>query len=615
MRWHALLNCVAVECSQSKASKDKYATFIAGVDHLSDWAIDLGDTLVWEKGSRRFDADTPTRLLPDLYAASSATTCITDYMKAMQAPGLPGSLQKYAPFAIKNEEYGVELPPQPTAKGVRHGACETICIGVPAELGVHNTGHDLTNQGALWEYLNSRVPLCIPGSLLLSGWPGLPYGQTGMGSKYPSLKTLVDAGVSMKRLEAMIDELFGFHDATPPMLLIDGPLRPLMHVTLATMIMYYETRFKSKESEYVLARMRDAYDAKMSTPGFAAHQVLIEWGDALKINFKVDNAHLYNRTGHNLSEQVVAGLQGLGNSVGRMSAQMADLAARTMSLEAQNQLMLQQMQKMMQIIAQQQLQLARQPHTVDGSPAPELPPLPAVASGMPAITPLAGSPSARNFLHASATASNAGPSASVEPARLPQLRNKDLGGQKMYETADKQANSFYLDCMQDYSGNIPVVDSRRKKELESVLNALKAMTSREEMVVLMLKERDPGQQAQAISIADEVVKLLVKRLLRCTPPWAFPLHPVLTLCASHPACLLRAYADQKDTKTPGRLATSTIFVNTLEKHLKSSKLNICSSAFAAWRQAPDAPIVGPIATLFGSKRARSPSPASSDEDA
>lgn len=32
------------------------------------------------------------------------------------------------------------------------------------------------------------------------------------------------------------------------MLLSDGQLRPLMHVTLATMIMYYETRFKSKES-------------------------------------------------------------------------------------------------------------------------------------------------------------------------------------------------------------------------------------------------------------------------------------------------------------------------------------------------------------------------------
>ena len=584
MRWNALLDCVSGESDQSKTSKTKYFCFIAGVDHLSDWAIDFGDALVWEKGNRKFNADTKTWLLPDLYAAKSSTTTITDYMKAMQAPGLPGSLQKYQDYAITHDKFGVELPPAPTAKGMRHGACETICIGVPAELAVHVTGHDLTSVGALFNYLNARVALCIPGALLLAGWPGLPYGQTGNGSKYPSLETLVKGGVSMKRLEAMIDELFGFHDFSPPMLLSDGQLRPLMHVTLATMIMYYETRFKSKESEHVLARMRDAYDAKISTPGFAAHQVLIEWGDALKIQFKLDNAHLFNRKGHDLSEQVVAGLQGLGGNVARMSAQISDLATRTISLEHQNSVLLQQMQQMMRIIAQQQQLLLARPPVVDG-PSPQLPPLPPLAPLAPApvITPLAGSPEGRQFMHAAATAE-----LNVTSATASGALGRDLGGHSAgYELADKLASAFFLDCM-DNSGNVPVLSdgARRKKECEGVLSALKAMANRDEMAVLTLKERDQSSQAHAVSIAGEVVILLVRRLLR-------------------------EYADKGDDKTPGRLATGKVFVNTLDKHLKSSKLNVCSRAFAAWRQDPEAPIVGPMKSMFA-KRARSPSP---NEDA
>jgi len=164
--------------------------------------------------------------------------------------------------------------------------------------------------------------------------------------------------------------------------------------------------------------------------------------------------------------------------------------------------------------------------------------------------------------------------------------------------ADKLASAFFLDCM-DNSGNVPVLSdgARRKKECEGVLSALKAMANREEMAVLSLKERDQSAQAHAVSIASAVVSLLVKRLLR-------------------------EYADKGDTKTPGRLATSKVLVNTLDKHLKASKLNVCSSAFAAWRKDPQAPIVGSmtqtITSMFGGKRARSPGsddePGSDDDE-
>jgi hypothetical protein len=407
MRWNELFECMTIESAQSKPSKLKFAVFLAGFDHLIDWAIDLGDMLVWEKGNRTFNADEKTWLLPELYKAGSATTLLTDWIKAMQPSPRSGALQRYAHVAITREEYGVDLPPQPTAKGFRHGSAETICIGVSAELAVHNTGHDLTGMTALFEYLGCRIPLCVPGGVLLAGWQGLPYGQLGDGSKYPSLQTLVDGGVSMQRLEVFVDKLFCFHDASPPMLLIDGMLRPLMHAVLATMIMYYETRFKSKESVHVNDRMRDTYDEVISTPGFDGHRVLIEWGDTLKRQFDIDNTHLRDRTNHGPSEQMVAALKGLGATMGRMHAQISELGSRVVNLEQQNQMLLQQNQQLLQplLLATQQILAGSPARPLSTGPPRATPESVAAPAAAPPVTPLGGSPSGRAFMHAAAVAS------------------------------------------------------------------------------------------------------------------------------------------------------------------------------------------------------------------
>ena len=106
------------------------------------------------------------------------------------------------------------------------------------------------------------------------------------------------------------------------------------------------------------------------------------------------------------------------------------------------------------------------------------------------------------------------------------------------------------------------------------------MASAEEMRVLVLPNRDSGrsgQQAHAVSLAGQIVTHLVNRLLR-------------------------VYRDSNDTKSPGRLAKSVVLVNTLDRHLKSSKLNVSSSAFAEWRANPSAPIQGSIKVLLGSRR-------------
>ena len=400
----------------------------------------------------------------------------------------------------------------------------------------------------------------------------------------------------MERLEALIDCLFSFHDASPPMLLIDGPLRPLMHAALATQIMYYDVRWRDDESSFVLRRMRDAYDVVMATPGHDAHSVFIEWGQSLTRQFHIDNCHLRNRSSHEPSEQMVAGLQGMGANVARMHAQISELAQRTISVEQQNGQLVQQNQQMMVMMQQQQqllTQLLRQqPHpgtpadatTADPIPTaspPIIPPVippsapPATAGGPPSITPLGGSPSCRMFMHAAATAApSAGPSAIQSQGGL-----RDLGGQQKYDLKDLHASQFFLDCMRN-AGNVPTLtDARRNPEAEAVLGALKAMSSPEELAVLSLRERDAAQQAHAVSIAASVVGHLVQRMLR-------------------------AYRDAGDSRGPGRLGKGTVLVNTLERHLKQSRLNISSMAFAAWRQKPDAPIQGPMAALLLGSRKR-----------
>ena len=51
------------------------------------------------------------------------------------------------------------------------------------------------------------------------------------------------------------------------MLLLGGELRPLLHATLATMIMYYQERFEANEMQEVLYRLRESYKATIGSPG------------------------------------------------------------------------------------------------------------------------------------------------------------------------------------------------------------------------------------------------------------------------------------------------------------------------------------------------------------
>jgi hypothetical protein len=218
MRQNAVFNTLVCESPQSKPSKLKQIMLCAGRDRHSDWHLDFGHFLVLDRGFTTFDPDVKTWLLPDLGTSAGASTKLGGYVKAVQPADRPGSLKKFNQFPATS------LPPNPTAAGFRHGAADTIAAAVPAEIAVHTTGHELQGLGALWNYLHGRAALLVPSAVVLAGWLPHPYGQLGDAPVHPTLQALVDAGVSLELLEMMMDHLFSFHDASPPMLLQGGPL-------------------------------------------------------------------------------------------------------------------------------------------------------------------------------------------------------------------------------------------------------------------------------------------------------------------------------------------------------------------------------------------------------
>jgi hypothetical protein len=206
MKWNVMHGTLCLECPQPKGSKLKLIPFPAGIDRHADWCLDFGDMLCLERGSTVWNSEKKVFMLPDLVtekqdgtqSIAGASTKIGGYIKDLQ-PRERGGAAGYQDVAIET------LPPQPTAAGLRPGAADTLCVSIPAELAIHNTGHDATGISALWNYLDPRVALCMPGAIVLAGWPPLPYGQIGRGPVHPSLVPIINMGISLVRLDRYID--------------------------------------------------------------------------------------------------------------------------------------------------------------------------------------------------------------------------------------------------------------------------------------------------------------------------------------------------------------------------------------------------------------------------
>ena len=328
LSWNVLHDAGVIESFQSKPGKMKYVLLLAGKTRHSSWALDFGDMLIFDHGMATYTEGEQFWLLPDLGGASNAGTKLSNYIRALQPEGRPGSLKRYW-------EIGCDVPSLPiqsTAAGVRPGACETLCMATPAEYAVHNTGHDLTGIGALFEYLNGRISLALPGAVALFGWDPFPYGQNGKGPRHPSLSAII--AVPLEKLEVWMDSLFCFQTGGkhPPQYLVGGELRPLLHAAFASLIMFYEERFKANEAAHVLMRMRESYELVFSARE-DAHNKILGFGRDIRCQFDHANLHMTDRHGHDLSEKVITCVKQLGSSVGSTHVQIADVTERVARIE------------------------------------------------------------------------------------------------------------------------------------------------------------------------------------------------------------------------------------------------------------------------------------------
>ena len=221
----------------------------------------------------------------------------------------------------------------------------------------------------------------------------------------PSLTALI--GVPMVLLERMIYSLFCFAKQGarhPPMLLVGGDLRPQLHATLATMIMYYPERFEAKEMHTVLHQMREAYKDTIGAPGDDAHSKLVEWGVAIKTKFDVDNLHLTDGTTHEGAMQVVQAVKSLGSSTASTQAMIADVAVRQIRME-ESQTRIET--KLDMIIGMLKTSSPSSPAPATTAAAPSATPVNTVASSIPSVPAIPASSPAGLSAAAAAVAGTA----------------------------------------------------------------------------------------------------------------------------------------------------------------------------------------------------------------
>ena len=572
LSWNALFETATQESIQSKPSKLKYVMYPPGRDRHSEWVLDFGDNMAFESRksgdsdnhpNMSFRDDESQWLLPCLQGGNSGTK-LSNYIKGLQAG--PEGMTSYAKVAIPSGTRE-SLPPNPTAAGIRPGAADTLAIAVPAELAVHNTGHDLTGLSALWEYLRAKIALLLPGAVVLAGWDSFPYGQIGKGPVHPSLSSIL--GVSMAEFDKMIDVLFNFDDSTLKKLRIGGELRPLMHVTLATMIMYYEERFEAKEMHQVLGFMRDAYFA-IAAPGANSHFKLIEWARAIRFQFDVDNLHLTSRLGAHGLDQMIHNIKQLASAVAANHAQIAEVASSQRRIEHKVDSLI--------ILVQQRSGASASGAGAAGvgagaSGAGDQPsPAARVVAAIPVVPPALGespalgqssavSAAASSACAASAAASSSSAHEALAAAAqgLPPPSSVNKLDKDVYSLAKLHAGQFYLDCTElgnRLPGGLLLEDKKGKRKADGnkVLQVFNAMADASEQRILTSKTRD---SQEANRIVKKLGQLILKRILEEYTARSIP--------------------------TPPQLAAGSLYFNTAVTNLVASKLPVESSAFAAWR--------------------------------
>ena len=296
----------------------------AGTDRFCCWYLALGDYMAFTPPPI-YSSDEPCWAIPELHATSSPGTKLGDWLKALRPPGSGGAVG-YAEFT---KEIKPPLHDTINAGGIRPGCSNFLSKYMPAEFVAHVTGHDYKGTSALFEYVDADRALALIGALVLAGWPPLPYGHHGAGPVPASLDALRDAGEDVGKLDepcGVINKLFNIDDASPPTLLTDGLLRPMVHAAFATMIMYHDERMAAGEMRPVCLKLIETLAAvNVSTIQ------LSKWGAAIREKFDLDNVHLTMGKA-TIDGGAVQVIKSLGRNLSAVKSELAglrhDLAAQ-----------------------------------------------------------------------------------------------------------------------------------------------------------------------------------------------------------------------------------------------------------------------------------------------
>ena len=318
LQYDALFKGTIAEVAQTKTSKLKLIFLGAGADRHSCWLTDMGDSFITSPPLEPYKMNEAAWLLPGLNKVANPGEKLGSYIKALQ-PVERGGAVAYKEVAVAS------LPEGASAAGLRPGTCNHLATGMPGEFVVHTSGHEMKAGCSVYDYIDASVAKCIPGFLVLAGWPPLPWGQLGMGPTPPDLTVLEAVGETEESLIRIIHELFHLDTASPPMLLPGGSMRQLVLDIFATIVMYHEERVAAGEVRNVAVALE----------ALVPRETLYKWGRRIKSKFQSDNARLYNREADTGSVQLAEAMGQQGALVATQQREIFELRSEVTAMRSE----------------------------------------------------------------------------------------------------------------------------------------------------------------------------------------------------------------------------------------------------------------------------------------
>jgi hypothetical protein len=329
MSWDPFHETPWIDIMQTKTSKLKKIPFPAGADRQCCWFLKFGDYMTLKGKQFLHKPGEAMFLFPELQSVKSAGKKLGDYMSAV-LPREEGGLKRFEKVAV----LAGSLPKGICAGGIRPGACNTMAVFMPAEILVHSTGHELKGTCSVHEYIDTKMPLCIPGAVVLAGFPPFPWGHLGRGPSAPSLKHLKSIGVSMVLIVVCIDKLMNIDSSSAPVLQVGGPLRPMVEASFAAMVMYHEERLEAGEYRTSCLKL-EATVKKYYTGINNPREAVCMWGRHIKQKFAADNARLFGMVTDTVPAQMAQSMRMMGNMVGEMQTMMVQMQREINSMRTQ----------------------------------------------------------------------------------------------------------------------------------------------------------------------------------------------------------------------------------------------------------------------------------------